>query len=87
MHKNSDAFGAPGASEGSNRSTWAVSESGMVTDWKERPHGSLSLEWKSGQRKEVFSPVIWEISGKNLSLFPALVSEAVPASACGISYL
>lgn len=34
---------------------WAVSQSGMVTNWEERPHGSLSLEWKSGQRKEVFS--------------------------------
>lgn len=34
---------------------WAVSQSGMVTNWEERPHGSLSSEWKIGQRKEVFS--------------------------------
>lgn len=41
---------------------------------RKRPHGSLSLEWKSGQRKEVFFPVIWEQlrnSGQESCTFPS----------------
>lgn len=54
-HKNSDAFGAPVALEGGNRSTLGCLTNWDVTNWEERPHGSLSLEWKSGQRKEIVS--------------------------------
>lgn len=69
---------------------WAVSQTGMVTNWEERPHGSFSLEWKSGQRKEVFPSVLGaaqEFWARILHSSQPWSPEAVSASACGTPYL